>query len=126
VFVLLLVVARMVGLGLLEPNATPSLPNQYGVGGWDLKSYVDYCWFSLKRQRLRLETTMLCLSACFDLRSFPRVRSNRSSIPTWDKTRVKKGQNPREKSDEVQTWDKTHVKKGQNPREKSDEVQTGI
>ena len=51
VFVLLLVVARMVGLGLV-PNVTPSLPNQYGVGGWDLKSYVDYCWFSLKRQRL--------------------------------------------------------------------------
>ena len=62
VFVLLLVVARMVGLGLV-PNVTPSLPNQYGVGGWDLKSYVDYCWFSLKRQRLRPETTMLCLSA---------------------------------------------------------------
>ena len=32
-----------------------------------LKSYVDYCWFSLKRQRFRQETTMLCLF--IDLRS---------------------------------------------------------
>jgi hypothetical protein len=26
----------------------------------NLKSYVDYSWFSLKRQRLRFETTILC------------------------------------------------------------------
>ena len=68
---------------------TPSLPNQYGVGGWDLKSYVGYSWFSSKRQRLRVETTMLCLPlrppvflhlACSPVEWSDLFGSNRSSV----------------------------------------------
>ena len=57
--VLVLVVAKKVGLVYTQCDPLPSKPIRCGRVGF--KSYVDYGWCSSTRQRFRVDTTMLCL-----------------------------------------------------------------